>query len=226
MPKAFQGLGFISGTSAERLAHTVGVAEAGTQWFETDTSAIYVWSGSAWFRSIYSGLTPAGGDLAGTYPNPVFAAGILKIKQVLSVNYDTEFSTTNGTLSDTGLNLSITPSSTSSRIIVIATTPIRVDNSPNTGYYEAAGVVTLRRGATNLQSHGVGANFYEAGPKVFFSFSSFMYIDSPATTSAVNYKTSIKSSAPQFRIYSNASAIYGGINLDVQRSQMILVEVL
>ena len=70
MPKAFQGLGFISGTNAERLAHTVGVAEAGTQWFETDTSAIYVWSGSAWFRSIYSGLTPAGGDLTGTYPNP------------------------------------------------------------------------------------------------------------------------------------------------------------
>ena len=74
MPKAFQGLGFISGTNAERLAHTVGVAEAGTQWFETDTSAIYVWSGSAWFRSIYSGLTPAGGSLTGTYPNPSLAA--------------------------------------------------------------------------------------------------------------------------------------------------------
>ena len=70
MAKAFQGLGFISGTNAERLAHTVGVAEAGTQWFETDTSAVYVWSGSAWFQSIYSGLTPAGGDLTGSYPNP------------------------------------------------------------------------------------------------------------------------------------------------------------
>ena len=74
MPKAFQGLGFISGTNAERLAHTVGVAEAGTQWFETDTSAVYVWSGTAWFRSIYSGLTPAGGGLAGTYPNPTVAS--------------------------------------------------------------------------------------------------------------------------------------------------------
>jgi phage-related tail fiber protein len=73
MAKAFQGLGFISGTNAERLAHTVGVAEAGTQWFETDTSAVYVWSGSAWFQSIYSGLTPAGGDLTGTYPNPTLA---------------------------------------------------------------------------------------------------------------------------------------------------------
>ena len=194
--------------------------------YETDTKKIMNWNGSSWVEVMKSGLTAAGGDLAGTYPNPVFAAGLLKIKQVLSVNYGTEFSTTSGSLQDTGLNLSITPSSTSSRIIVIATTPIRVDNSPNTGYYEAAGVVTLRRAYTDLQSHGVGANLYELGGKAFFSFSSFMYIDSPATTSAVNYKTMIKSSAPQFRIYSNNSAVYGGVNLDIQRSQMILVEVL
>ena len=169
----------------------------------------------------------AGGDLAGTYPNPVFAAGLLKIKQVLSVNYGTEFSTTNQTLSDTGLTLSITPSSASSRIIVIATTPIRVDNTPTPGYYEASGVVTLVRGAsTYLQSHGVGINLYEAGSKTHFSLSSFMYIDSPATTSAVTYKIAIKSGIPQFRIYSNNSAVYGAVNLDVQRSQMILVEVL
>ena len=222
MAKAFSGLGVTAGLAADRAALTGMVA--GQQFFETDTTLLKVWDGLAWVSAV-SGLT-AGGDLAGTYPNPVFASGILKIKQVLSVNYDTEFSTTSGTLQDTGLNLSITPSSTSSKIIVIATTPIRVDNSANTAYYEAAGVVTLRRGSTNLQSHGAGANFYEAGSKQFFSLSSFMYIDSPSTTSSVNYKTMIKSSSASFRIYSNNLTVYGGVDLDLRRSQMILVEVL
>jgi len=74
MPKAFQGLGMMSGTNAERLAHTgLGTAGAGAHWFETDTSKVYIWSGSAWFESIYSGLTAAGGVLTGSYPNPSLA---------------------------------------------------------------------------------------------------------------------------------------------------------
>lgn len=150
----------------------------------------------------------------------------LRIRQVLSTNYSTEANTTSQTLTNTGLNLSITPTSTSSKILVIATTPIRVDNSPDTGYYEASGVVTLRRDSTNIQSHGVGANLWTNGGKAFFTLSSFVYIDSPNTTSTINYKTMIKSSAPQFRIYSNNSAVYGSGNLDTTVSQLILVEIL
>lgn len=150
----------------------------------------------------------------------------LRIRQVISTNYSTETSTTSQTLTNTGLNLSITPTSTNSKILVIATTPIRVDNSPNTGYYEAAGVVTLRRDSTNIQSHGVGGNLWINGTKAFFTLSSFVYIDSPNTTSTINYKTMIKSSAPEFRIYSNNSSVYGSGNLDTTVSQLILVEIL
>lgn len=175
--------------------------------YETDTKKFVTWNASTWAEVLV-------------------ATDLLKIKQVLSINYDTEFSTTSTSNQNTGLNLSITPSSTSSRIIVIATTPIRVDNSPNTGYYEASGVVSLLRNSTYLQAHGVGGNLWTNGGKSFFSLSSFMYIDSPSTTSAVNYKTMIKSGAPEFRIYSNNITVYGAANLDVRRSQMILVEVL
>jgi len=38
--------------------------------YETDTKKIMNWNGSSWVEVMKSGLTPASGDLTGTYPNP------------------------------------------------------------------------------------------------------------------------------------------------------------
>jgi hypothetical protein len=38
--------------------------------YETDTKKIMNWNGSSWVEVMKSGLTPASGDLSGTYPNP------------------------------------------------------------------------------------------------------------------------------------------------------------
>jgi hypothetical protein len=41
--------------------------------YETDTKKIMNWNGSSWVEVMKSGLTPAGGGLTGTYPNPTVA---------------------------------------------------------------------------------------------------------------------------------------------------------
>ena len=193
MPKAFQGLGFISGTNAERLAHTVGVAEAGTQWFETDTSAIYVWSGSAWFRSIYSGLTPAGGGLTGTYPNPTVSTvpqlampsgSVVKVEYFQTTTQVNITSTTIPPSTLIGLTGTIVPISTSSRILVQLALQIRT-----IGTGSGAGIRVLRNtavavGSTDNQNYAMGYTNAANTPSGRYIWQG---IDSPATTSALQY---------------------------------------
>ena len=186
-------------------------APNGTLIFDTDVSKLLTRVGSNWEENILE-----------NYFN-----SFINIKQVLSVNYDTEYSTTSTSFQNTGLNLSITPSSANSKILVIATTPVRADNSPNTGYYEAVGMIALLRGSsTYLQSHNFGVYLYEGGGKRGYAMSSFVYLDQPNTTSSVNYKTMIRSTSTSFRAYANNTEGYVGVNLPVRRSQMILIELI
>lgn len=118
-----------------------------------------------------------------------------KVLQVVSGTYATATTNTALALADSGLSLSITPTSATSKILVMITQPISTSRSSD----QAGGGFALLRGATNIFSM-TGAGGY-AGMYIrsiggntsmeYYGVVPFTYLDSPATTSATTYKTQI-----------------------------------
>jgi hypothetical protein len=114
------------------------------------------------------------------------------ILQVVTANKTDTFSTSSTTYTDiTGLSVSITPSSTSSRILIffqVVATGVNVNylqlvrNSTAIGIGDAAGS-RVRATVGNLNRAGDG--------NLAYSFSN-MFVDSPATTSATTYKIQVR----------------------------------
>jgi len=111
------------------------------------------------------------------------------VLQVVSVAYSTQTSSTSGSYVATGLTLSITPTSASSKILVFVSGGDTATTSPASGVQQM-----LRRGSTDLANFatqgpvyiGVNGNFYiGTGPSI-------NYLDSPATTSSTTYATFMK----------------------------------
>ena len=122
---------------------------------------------------------------AGVAPTFQAAAGGGKVLQVVQGTTTTEVSTTTSTWIDSGLTASITPSSTSSKILVIFSTVLRAGMGSDN-----QGGVRLVRGSTTIQDYGISTfGMYEASSNtlMYGSFSA-NYLDSPATTSATTYK--------------------------------------
>ena len=126
----------------------------------------------------------------GTAPQWVTPAIGGKVLQVIATFKDDTFTSTAGTFADiTGLSATITPAAATSKILILS----NINISGTTGV-NASGA-RLLRGATAI---GVGA---AAGVRTQLSISaiaggdddyvgsfSFVYLDSPSTTSATNYK--------------------------------------
>jgi hypothetical protein len=121
--------------------------------------------------------------------------------QVVSVGYGTQVTSTSTTYADTGLSASITPSSASSKILVLVAQGVNPVGGQAVGYgYQTSAGVQLLRGATVLltptsdsggkYSTGFGTGAAPlSGAIVQWSIVSMNYLDSPATTSSVTYKT-------------------------------------
>ena len=117
------------------------------------------------------------------------------VLQVVQATTTTGITINTSTYTDTNLTASITPSSTSSRILVIIMQPVRFYNQTATG--STYGGIRLMRDATAILTpitdatgpyqlgFAVSSNI---GPNVR-SVWNCSYIDSPATTSSVTYKT-------------------------------------
>ena len=130
--------------------------------------------------------------VSGGVPTWATPAGGGKVLQVVQATYSTPVTIASTTYTDTGLSASITPSSTSSKILIFI----------NQGYYasrnvNATGGVGIRilRGATAVfdpspgkyeiaYHQAVGATKIVSG-----AFAPITYLDSPATTSSITYKT-------------------------------------
>ena len=118
------------------------------------------------------------------------AGGGGKVLQVVQGTYSTATTVATTTMTDTGLSLSITPTSASSKILVMINQLWTVERSS----YEEGHSMRILRGATEVYAtastntagyiYVANATGLAAGGVV-----SLCYLDSPATTSATTYKT-------------------------------------
>ena len=133
------------------------------------------------------------------------------VLQVITGSTATADSSTSGTYADTGLTAAITPSSTSSKILVIVNQQGCQKYSTNTGLG-----LKLFRGSTELVKFegqfGInqGTNEFNAGGN------GVTHLDSPSTTSATTYKT-------QFNNRNGAGGV--GVQADGATSTITLMEI-
>lgn len=153
----------------------------GQMWFDSSTGKMYVFyddgTSSQWVSAI-------GGSLAGS------------VLQVVSTTKTDTFSTTSGTYAQvTDLVVNITPSSTSSKFLVMASVP----NSSAGGSSGQQAMLAVYRDSTNLivpDSPGSRAPAYGTFVRfgdVELEPGSFTILDSPATTSTLSYSVYFKS---------------------------------
>ena len=112
--------------------------------------------------------------------------------------------TTNSTsFVDASLNCSITPSSTSSKVLVQVTTQQRTTSSGDYGLFG------LKRGSTDLES----AAYFGTQQNDDWETVTFQYLDSPSTTSAVTYTLRFASYAGSNYVYVGWSTSPGSVQV-------------
>ena len=139
--------------------------------YETDTDLVQVYNGSGWKA------------LGRMVPSTNGA-----VLQVIQGTTTTAASNSTTTYADTNLSATITPTSTSSKVLVMVTQTGVVKSSINAG-----NLVDLRlmRDSTEIQVFGADVLF--TNTTLFLTSTiSTNYLDSPNTTSAVTYKTQFR----------------------------------
>ena len=119
--------------------------------------------------------------------------------KVIQVQYGTltsTFSTSSSTYTDTGLSVTITPTSASNKILVIANHPSIGTENNQSSIYCATNARLLRNGSTiQVGTFGV-RNMATSTNKSWYTSLNFSILDNPATTSALTYKTQTLADAP------------------------------
>jgi hypothetical protein len=138
------------------------------------------------------------------------------VLQVVSTTKTDVASTTSSTFTDvSGLSVSITPSSSSNKILVVYN--VAASNDTGGGFLQlvrGSTPIAVGTAATGNQLNVTLGNYYSSDTNTFYTGAG-SYLDSPATTSSTTYKF-------QFRIgtggtitvnrnYSNANFAYTGV---------------
>ena len=110
------------------------------------------------------------------------------VLQAITATDSTQRTTTSATFvtASNTLSVSITPSSASNKIFIIATGNLYIDLAG--GY----GLATIFRGATNLGDGTWGMSCVYGGNSANIGSMSMSYLDSPNTTSATTYQVYIR----------------------------------
>jgi len=107
-------------------------------------------------------------------------AGGGKVLQVVNFTITTSISNTTTSYNDSGLELAITPSSATSKVLVLTSLRVSISRAVDDIY----GQFQLLRGATSLQVQQYGAGNSDG----IEGNIAYAYLDSPATTSSTTYK--------------------------------------
>jgi hypothetical protein len=150
--------------------------------YETDTNLVRIWNGSAWKTLAYSDYT------SGTVLQTVHA----------NTANDTNFS---GTYTSTGIAATITPVSTSSKVLIFGST-----NNISKGANRDWVAINIYKGGSSIFAIDdyVGDNS-TSNMAMSMSGIGFTYLDSPATTSATTYTIYVKT------VLGNTWTIGGGM---------------
>jgi hypothetical protein len=174
-----------------------------------------------------SGLVPLPTKVAGVLPDANAPSG--SVIQVVSSTTSTQVSITTTTFTDSGLTATITPSSTNSKILVFVSQQTHFTRE----LADARGAVKLVRsisggsstdinlyvGSQNRSAGGIRAGTdISLGRNELTAIVSMNYLDSPATTSAVTYKTQGRPQAT-----SNTQELL--FQYDSSTSQIVLMEI-
>lgn len=148
-------------------------------------------------------------DGAGTLDRLERAGNVL---QVVQATYSSTVSTQSASLSDTGLTASITPSSASSKVLILINQRIFV--APGSIANASSAIQLLRNSTQIYYINRYGLT--DTGAAGSGSYFTVCYLDSPATTSALTYKT-------QFNRQAGNATVYAQLDSDV--SSIVLMEI-
>jgi hypothetical protein len=149
------------------------------------------------------------------------------VLQVVQATKTDAFSTTSNSFVDiTGLSASITPTSATSKILILSTVSA-AGNNATCGYY-----LKLLRGSTDIFiGDAAGSRVRVTGSNIssdnnFFNTNGFTFLDSPATTSSTTYKFQIATSFGANTIGVNRS-VNDADNVNTGRgpSSIVLMEI-
>lgn len=166
------------------------------------------------------------GDIVGLATGALEAAAIGSgaVRQVVQGSTSTQTSTTSQSYSDTTLTASITPTSATSKILVLVNQSYRIAKSSDSTF----GGFRLLRGATAIWTppadgtgpYNVGISASGATSVSIYNTLSIQVLDSPATTSSTTYKT-------QFAVYNPTNTLVTQLNdsTSTQSSYITLMEI-
>ena len=126
--------------------------------------------------------------------------------QTVYENHNTTLSTTSTSLVTTGLTATITPSSTSNKVLITVSIPLRLngDLAIDVSLYKASSQIFL-----------VGNDAGDNGTSAHENLGqySFTYLDSPSTTSATTYTVYARSTGGSASLVIMGNSQYGTITL-------------
>jgi hypothetical protein len=139
------------------------------------------------------------------------------VLQVVNATYSTSVEIKSTSFVDTGLTATITPKFSTSKILVLVSQPISIFQNTN---LDRSFFTQILRGATAVSNKdflgyaGVSSNGYVG----MTLDGSFVFLDSPATTSATTYKA-------QGKLSSTANDTGMSINRNSTQSSIVLLEI-
>jgi len=200
----------------------LGLGDAATKTVGTAAGNIPVLDGSGKLPAVsgenLTGIValPTGGSVGQVVTNTSSGAGNWqtpaaggKILQVVQSVYTSHWSTSSSNLSDTPLSVSLTPSSTSSKILVRYTIPVGGSswNYSSTQLMRGSTSIATGTSVSGIQYQSTtGHRNYEDHQTYIHSTE---YLDSPSTTSSITYKVQMRASGTAYinRTYATGDPI-------------------